>query len=269
VKNLLVRLLGFPATMLHGDTLVLDRWLWLRRRLPQRPSNPMRLLDVGCGSGGFTIGAALAGYQALGLSWDTRNQAVAAERASICNAALASFRVADIRRLEDLPDLREQFDVVICLETIEHILDDRKLLSAISGTLKKGGRLFLTTPSAAYRPITKGDLGPWSKIEDGGHVRKGYTAEVLQSLCKSSGLSVTRFSTCSGFASQKITAVLRLMAGIHPMLGWIAILPLRVLPPIVDPLIARLTDWPNFSLCLEAVKAARGAPFVGTVASRV
>ena len=44
------------------------------------------LLDVGCGSGAFTIGAARMGYDALGLSWDARNQSVAAERAAIAKA---------------------------------------------------------------------------------------------------------------------------------------------------------------------------------------
>ena len=33
-RSQLVKLLGFPATLIHGDTLVLDRWLWLKRRLP-------------------------------------------------------------------------------------------------------------------------------------------------------------------------------------------------------------------------------------------
>lgn len=34
-KSILVKLLGFPATLIHGDPLVLDRWLWLRRYLPE------------------------------------------------------------------------------------------------------------------------------------------------------------------------------------------------------------------------------------------
>lgn len=40
----LVRWLGFPATLIFGDTLVLDRWLWLRKRLPAATSGE-RLLD--------------------------------------------------------------------------------------------------------------------------------------------------------------------------------------------------------------------------------
>jgi 2-polyprenyl-3-methyl-5-hydroxy-6-metoxy-1,4-benzoquinol methylase len=89
-KSLLVRIFGFPATLIHGDTLVLDRWLWLRQRLPVT-ANGDSLIDIGCGTGAFSIGAAKRGYQALGLSWDERNQMEAKKRAQICGVN-ASFK---------------------------------------------------------------------------------------------------------------------------------------------------------------------------------
>lgn len=254
MKNLLVRLFGFSATVIHGDTLVLDRWLWLRKRLFASSSEAVSLIDVGCGSGAFTIGAALSGRRALGLSWDRRNQAIATQRATICRARLASFQVCDLRQLDETPGLHGQFDVAICLETIEHILDDRRLMRAISKCLKAGGRLLLTTPSIHYRPITKQDLGPWSEFEDGGHVRQGYSEDMLTALCETAGFRVTSFSTCSGFTSQKTTALFRHLVRVHPLLGWLAILPLRIIPPFVDPYIRRFAGWPEFSICLEAVK---------------
>ena len=100
--NWLVKILGFPATLIHGDTLVWDRWRWVKPRLRKHTGY---LLDVGCGSGAFTIGAARMGYEALGLSWDKRNQRIAKERAAIINARSAEFGVCDVRRLDDRPDL--------------------------------------------------------------------------------------------------------------------------------------------------------------------
>ncbi len=100
--NWLVRALGFPATLIHGDTLVWDRWRWLKPRLKEYHGN---LLDVGCGSGAFTIGAARMGYDALGLSWDKRNQTVAAQRAAIAKAQGAHFDVCDVRHLGERADL--------------------------------------------------------------------------------------------------------------------------------------------------------------------
>jgi len=253
MKSTLVKLFGFPATLIHGDTLVLDRWLWLKRRLP-KVADPQKLIDVGCGTGAFTIGSALRGYDAIGLSWDERNQGVAAERAILCKAEFAKFEVLDIRKLDRRPDWIDSFDVAICLEAIEHILDDQKLMHDIAKSLKPGGRVLLTTPNFNYKPITAGDKGPFLSVETGWHVRKGYTREQLIELCKASGLVFDSCSFCSGFLSQKITFIMRSLSKLHPIVGWSVILPLRIFPPLFDPIVTRLIRWPQFSICLEAHK---------------
>ncbi|MCC6212790.1 MAG: class I SAM-dependent methyltransferase [Burkholderiales bacterium] len=252
-KSTLVRLFGHRATLVHGDTLVLDRWRWLTRRLP-RTRNGERLLDVGCGTGAFTIGAALRGYDSLGLSWDERNQDVAAERARLSGAASARFEVFDVRRLDQRPDLRGQFDIAICFENAEHILDDLKLMRDIAACLRPGGRLYFTAPFHYYRAITESDNGPFLKTEEGWHVRRGYTRGMLLELCEVAGLVCEDISYCSGFVSQKITWMLRALTRIHLVLAWGVTLPLRVLPPVLDPLVSRLTGWPPYSICMEAYK---------------
>lgn len=252
LKSLPVRAVGFPATLIHGDTLVLDRWRWLRDHL--QPGNGRRLIDVGCGTGAFTIGAARLGYSALGLSWDSRNQETAARRAAMCGARTAEFQVLDVRRMDDRPDLTSQFEVAICLETIEHILDDRKLLRDIARTLKPGGRLLLTTPFIGYRAITKGDDGPFSTYEDGWHVRRGYDANGLRSIAEAAGFRVTEISFVSGFLSQKITGLLRTMGRANHYLSWGITLPLRVLPPVLDEPLTNLLRWPKYSIAIDATK---------------
>jgi len=253
-QSLLVKVFGFRATLIHGDTLVLDRWRWLKRRLPVT-RNGEKLIDIGCGTGAFTLGATRRGYESLGLSWDIRNQTTAAFRAKLCNLNQAHFEVQDVRQLRERTDLLNSYDVAICCENIEHIMDDTKLLIEIANCLKPGGRLLLTTPYLYYRPInTLGEVGPFSAIEDGGHVRRGYTEAMLAELCERAGLVVERVSFCSGFLSQKITYLLRGLVRIHPLVGWILILPLRVLPPLFDGLITAGTRWPSYSICLEAYK---------------
>jgi len=252
-SSALVRLIGFPATLVHGDTLVLDRWLWLRARLPVT-RNKDRVLDVGCGSGAFSIGAARRGYHCLGLSWDSENQDLATERARICQAPHATFEVLDVRQLDSRKDLYGAVDVVLCLENIEHIINDRKLFIDMARCLKPGGRLLLTTPYALYRPFTEEYKGPFEEIEDGRHVRKGYLPGMLQELCEAAGLRVERIGHCSGFMSQKLTGLQRKLARWAPALAWLTLLPLRWLPPIADPAIAKLSGWPGFSITLEAYK---------------
>ena len=252
-KSFLVKCFGFPATLLHGDTTVLDRWLWLKGRLPTT-KNGESLLDIGCGSGAFSIGACLRGYEALGLSWDQRNQEIANDRAKASGAEASRFEVLDVRYLDARADLVGKWDIAICLENVEHIIDDRKLFQDISACLKPGGRLLLTTPYLLHYPITSDDKGPFKQSEDGGHVRRGYTKAMLEELCICAGLIPEDISYCTGFLSQKVTMVLRTASCVHPLFAWSLVLPLRLLPPLFDPLIYALTRWPGFSICLEAYK---------------
>lgn len=252
-KSLLVRIFGFPATLIHGDTLILDRWLWLQERLPETCRGES-LIDIGCGSGAFTIGAALKGYSAQGLTWNERERRVACERAKLCSADNARFEVFDVRNLDQRRELAASFDVAICFENIEHIIDDRKLLVDIAACLKPGGRLFLTTPNLFFLPISPSDNGPYSLVEDGNHVRRGYSEGMLEALCGHADLIPQKISYCSGFLSQKITAIMRFLSRIHPLIGWAVIVPLRIMPPLFDPMITKWLRWPFFSICLEAVK---------------
>lgn len=253
MRSGLVRLLGWPMPLFHADTAVLDRWLWLKERL-SNDEKPGRLIELGCGTGAFTIGAALRGYEALGLSWDERNQSVAAERAAMCNARLARFEVQDLRDLDKREDLAGRFDVAICCEAIEHIIDDGKLMRDIAGCLKPNGRLLLTTPNVELRPIDPAHGGPFPEVENGGHVRKGYAPEDLYRLCSEARLVIDAISYCTGVLSQTITRLYFLAKKIHPFVAWAVIHPVRILPPLLDRRVTGLTRYPCYSICLEAHK---------------
>jgi SAM-dependent methyltransferase len=251
-RSILVRLFGFPATLVHGDTLVLDRWRWLSQHLPTTANDDV-LIDIGCGTGAFTIGAAKRGYKAIGLSWDERNQREASRRAQMCGVT-AAFSVCDVRHLHLCDEYNERFDVAICLECIEHILDDRKLIVDIAACLKPGGRLLLTTPNFYYRAITAGDNGPFHKCETGGHVRRGYTSAMLRELCRAAGLICEELSYCGGFFSQKTTSLWRKFSTLHWSIGWSVILPLRPIALLLDLVTQSWTNFPQFSICMVAQK---------------
>ena len=164
-------------------------------------ANAETLLDVGCGTGAFTIGAARQVTALTGISWDERNQRRRGPEHG-CRES-AAFVTGDARRLDVIPDLEAGYDVVICLECVEHILDDRKLFCDLAEKIKPGGRLLLTTPNYYYVPITKEDRGPFLTEETGWHVRRGYTPEMLAELCGRSKLVCGEISYCSGVVSQR------------------------------------------------------------------
>lgn len=62
------------------------------------------------------------------------------------------------------------------------------------------------------------DDSPLSTVEDGGHVRRGYTEDELVELCRHAGLMAERTTYCSGFLSQNLAYVLRILSSVLP--GW-------------------------------------------------
>lgn len=194
------------------------------------------------------------GYEAFGLSWDDRNQRIAEQRAAIVKARRATFDVCDVRHLDSRADVLSEFDVVICLEVIEHILKDQKLMIDMAACLKPGGILLLTTPNKNGPAIgPEHDDGPLSTLEDGGHVRRGYLDSDLRNLCEGAGLEVDEISYCSGYLSQRVTYLLRVTSQVNRIAGWAAVLPLRILP-MFDPIGVRLSQWSGYSICLQAHK---------------
>jgi SAM-dependent methyltransferase len=254
-KDHLIKLFGHFMTLIYGDPLMLDRWMWIRTRLP-RTVDELRLLDVGCGSGSFTLGAAKLGYHSIGISWDERNQLVAENRAKILRLSNARFDICDVRELCKYPE--DRFDVIINCENIEHIIDDFKLMKDMYNKLVPGGFILLTSPYYFFRAIFPGEDGPYSKVEDGWHVRRGYTKEMLVELCESTGLKVEEISFCSGYFSQRVYYVFCFLAraiGLYP--AWLLTLPLRIMPPLLDPLVRNVTSYPDYSICLLAYKPRR------------
>ena len=245
--------LVFPnLNLVYGGPLTLDGWRWLSSRLPRTVDN-WKLLDIGCGSGAYTIKAATKGYDARGFSWSKNATIKATMRAKQANVKNCAFDTFDARDLDKYP--HKNFDVIINTENIEHIIDDLKLVKDIYAKLKPGGFLLLTSPNYFYRVINKDDLGPFSTYEDGGHVRRGYTKAMLEELCKNSGLKVEEISLCSGFCTQYLTKIIR---SLNYVLGikitWLITFPLRILPIILDPTIRRILKFKDYKICLLAYK---------------
>ncbi len=248
LQNTPIRLAGPRSLLLLGDTLVLDRWRWLKSRLPSAPAS---LVDVGCGNGWLAINCASLGHHALGLGWDGPDIKKAKKRAAAFGYDIR-FEVQDIRMLSTRYDLKERFDVATCFEAIEHVIDDAAVMRSLASMLRPGGRLVLTTPNQEYIPMDSGDAGPFSVVEDGQHVRKGYTPERLSYLTEQADLEVTEIGFCSGWSSQKVTTLLR---GLTRRIGygpaWALTLPLRVVPPLLD---NQDQAYPPYSICMVATK---------------
>jgi hypothetical protein len=76
---------------------------------------------------------------------------------------------------------------------------------------------------------------------------------MLRELCRESGLLCEEISYCGGFFAQRVTALTRSLSFLGHRLAWALTLPLRTLAAF-DHLAARIFGYPDYSICLVAVK---------------
>jgi len=100
----------------------------------------LSVLDVGCGGGLLTEAMAIRGAHALGIDLSPTAIAVAREHAQQQAAAHLDYRNIGLEQLAE-----DQFDVITCLEMLEHVPDPAAILRAIAGHLKGGGHLIVST----------------------------------------------------------------------------------------------------------------------------
>jgi SAM-dependent methyltransferase len=98
--------------------------------LAQRPAHRRRVLVVGCGDGS-------AGYGALwnvgGASWLETDVSLAGRASVVCDAS-------------DLPFEDGQFDLVICIAVLEHVLEPQRCVDEMRRVLADDGLIYATTP---------------------------------------------------------------------------------------------------------------------------
>jgi SAM-dependent methyltransferase len=251
MPDAMLRAFGWSPLLIHGDPCVLDRWLWLRRELRH---GDVRTFDAGCGNGAFSIYAAREGNRVVAGSFSQREQDDARRRADQLGVHGIDFRLIDLREIEQHRDALGNFDQIICFETIEHVLDDEGLVDSLAGMLAPGGQLLLTTPFDGHHPLYTEERHP-SGVEDGSHVRFGYSQARLREIAEGAGLRVTSEGFISGVVSQKLTNLMRrLTARLGRVPGWALVLPLRPLV-VLDAPLSRLLGYPHLSVALSGVKS--------------
>jgi 2-polyprenyl-3-methyl-5-hydroxy-6-metoxy-1,4-benzoquinol methylase len=147
-----------------------------------------RVVDVGCGGGGFLDAARQFGWTTLGIEMDP--QAAKSARGAGHVVIEGSFEVLD--------GYQSEFDCVICSHVLEHVHEPKALLAAIAKALKPGGHALIALPNAGSA-VRRAVGANWRGLEAPRHLAiPGFLG--LVEFAKTMGLekissSITKFDT--------------------------------------------------------------------------
>ena len=120
---------------------------WSLDEHSRRPLEGKTALDVGCGAGLLAEPLARLGAEVTAIDAASELIAVAREHAAGQGLPIDYRAVA-------VEDLDGQFDLITCLEVIEHVADPQAFVASLARRLAPGGLLIMSTPNATS----------WSKL---------------------------------------------------------------------------------------------------------
>ena len=180
-----------------------NHWWWNGRRKLVGLLIPcgeyLKILDVGCGTGETLsfLKKVKPNFKLYGI--DSDPIAVGFSKSRNCGTVYKSFA-------EKLPFPDNYFDAVMFLDVLEHIKNQKKVLSESKRVLKRGGLIIITAPALKLL---------WSGHDTKqGHFRR-YTRTEIRLLAKKSGLKLEFFSYFNFLLALPIVAI-RVMSQFKP-----------------------------------------------------
>lgn len=146
-----------------------------------------RILDVGCGDG-FHLDLLRRygepGWRLLGVDLDERAASAAQRRGlDVYHGALADAPIPD-----------ESIDLVLLIQTIEHVIDPVGLLREVRAKLRSGGRLLVVTDNTASIDARLFGKRSWGGYHFPRHLSL-FNASSLRRAATEAGLEVDRLGT--------------------------------------------------------------------------
>lgn len=165
----------------------------------------LKTLDVGCGAGLVTEPMARMGAEAVGL--DVGPEVIEAARTHAAKQKLQiDYHIG--QATEFAAKWAGRFDVITCLEVIEHVTDRLAFLKALRRMLKSEGLLIISTPNRtplSWAVLIAGAEYIVRNIPVGGHNWKQFitpdelTADMLEAGLRLEQLKGLEWSPSAGF----------------------------------------------------------------------
>lgn len=155
--------------------------------------NDKHILDVGCGGGILSESMALAGARHVtGIDMAEKSLQTARNHAAAQNIGNIDYRCI---RVEDLAqEAPQSFDIVTCMEMMEHVPDPAAIVKACARLVKPDGMVFFSTINRnpkSYLHLIIGAEYILNVVPKGTHDwQKFITPSELARMCRQAGLDV-------------------------------------------------------------------------------
>jgi len=116
-----------------------------------------KVVDIGCGGGILSESMAKLGADVLGADMAQESLNVAKLHALEANVSNVSYRQITAEALAD--EQPQQFDVVTCMEMLEHVPDPESVIAACIKLVKPGGELFFSTLNRTHKAYLLAIIG--------------------------------------------------------------------------------------------------------------
>jgi len=165
--------------------------LWHTKKLNEvlklLPKDVESALDVGCSSGMLTaeIAKALKTKKIIGL--DSYEDAISFAKKKYPHI---KFVVGDAHKL---PFGNNTFGLIVCTETLEHVVDPKKTLTEMKRVLKKEGKAIISMDSGSllFRTIWYFWTKTKGRVWENAHLHE-FNAKLLENLIKESGFKIKK-----------------------------------------------------------------------------
>ena len=157
------------------------RWEWRAiKSILAREARPTRLLEIGCGEGGFLRSLAdLRHVRASGIDQSARSV-----EAALARGVEAKRMTVDA--LLAAPDRDGGYDAIVATHVLEHLEKPLEFVMGCAAMLNPGGSLLLSTP---YSPLSR-ELLAWDIMNMPPHHLTRWNATAFRKLAGRAGLTI-------------------------------------------------------------------------------
>jgi len=151
-----------------------------------------RILDIGCGVGTLSFYIASRGNDVKGI--DISHGAIAACKLNAKGLGLeknVNFQAVDFLKTE----INGGFDLILCSEVLEHLINEQLAIKKIFGNLRNGGILMVSVPSRNAPLFRLGFMKKFDKKV--GHLRR-YDVSQLLDLFKKNNFEILEVKGTEG-----------------------------------------------------------------------